>query len=426
MSIITQIISFSKTNIAANTFYLLIDKISKLGNFIVILLIAQNYGIKTFGDFSFAFAFVSILGSFSELGIKNIVIRYLVQNKNKRDIYLGTSSSLIFCASLLCLLLSITYISTSDDTALIKTLILFFSLPYAFRPFYVIFYYFESKSQVKVIVPYLFLNTLVCLILKLFLILNKLNILTFGYITFVEGVIEVLILLFIFQKKGYSIRKWSFDWSIFKLFIKESMPIFISGVMIMIYIKIDQILLQKLSTSHESGLYALAAKLLEITFIVPTILTASYLPSIIKSIFLKDTSILMNLYKIYRNISLFIIVTTFLFADFFINIFYGSSYNHSIILLKIMIPTVLFVSISSIANSYIQIIGKSYIQMLISILVCLLNITLNFLLIPIHQAKGAAIATLLSYTSYVLLIMLFLPRQDINKLYILKALTFSK
>ncbi len=427
MEIIRKIILELKSPIFQNSFFLLLDKIGKLGNFIAVLLIARQYGPTVFGEFSYAFAFVSILGSFSDLGIKNVLIKFLVKDSNEQNDFLGSSFILIMASSLCCVVVGIAYTFVVKDSDLIHRLIKVLCLSYLLKPFYTIFYFYESKIEVRKVVPFMIFNTTICLVLKIMLILNHADIITFGYITLVEAIIEAMILIIVFTKNNHSMLNWTFKKSTLKILLKESLPLFISGIMIIVYMRIDQIMLQKLSNTHELANYSLCVKITEFFYVIPTIIVPSLFPKLVK--LNNDNTIvfyefLKNCYRFLSGISYIFVIFIFCFANIIINSLVTDSFDTASNLLRLLSFSIFMVSLGSLQNSFINIINRNKILITLTFAGAIINILLNLYLIPLKGALGAVYATLISNAFIVFFIPFFIKDTKQQAIFSFNSLLF--
>ena len=71
------------------------------------------------------------------------------------------------------------------------------------------------------------------------------------------------------------------------------MPLIFSSIMVLLYARIDQVMLKKIVGIETVGTYAAVLKLVEMFYLVPTIITTSIFPTLIE---LRETN-----YKHYRN-----------------------------------------------------------------------------------------------------------------------------
>ena len=73
--------------------------------------------------------------------------------------------------------------------------------------------------------------------------------------------------------------------------IKESLPLFISALSVNLYMRIDQLMLLKMLSSYELGIYSGVIKLTEIWYFIPNIIYILFIPKIA---FLRKNSIVKS------------------------------------------------------------------------------------------------------------------------------------
>jgi O-antigen/teichoic acid export membrane protein len=130
------------------------------------------------------------------------------------------------------------------------------------------------------------------------------------------------------KKQGFSV-----DLQRIPLLLAESVPYFWSGVAILLYMKIDVVMLGYLSTSAETGIYSLAQKLSEVLYMVPVVLIDSAYPSLAKKFFDADKKTVLHgqiLFDLAVGGSLLAALTAVAVAGIMINIIFGEAYNPSI------------------------------------------------------------------------------------------------
>jgi O-antigen/teichoic acid export membrane protein len=168
----------------------------------------------------------------------------------------------------------------------------------------------------------------------------------------------------------------------------------------MVYLRIDQIMLGQLANNHEVGVYAAAVKVAEIWFFIPTAIVSSVFPNIIKAKESSEEEFYGRLQKLY-NLLVFVgyaiaIPTTFL-AGFVINLLYGKAYAAAGPMLIFLIWSDVFANLAVARNGFLLAMNWSWVLFSMTLAGAVVNITLNFLLIPHYGGLGAAIASLVSY-----------------------------
>jgi O-antigen/teichoic acid export membrane protein len=163
-----------------------------------------------------------------------------------------------------------------------------------------------------------------------------------------------------------------------------------------IYNKIDIIMLEKMIGSAEVGYYSGATKFIyPFMFISGAFMTAIF-PKLAKHSKEKDK------FKSIQNLALFylggigILLSTSLYlgSDLIFELFFADKYDASIPIFKVLVWYLAIVFIyGPISNS---LVAKNKVKFLVymNLFMIVLNVVLNFFLIPVYGAKGAAAATI--------------------------------
>ena len=87
-----------------NTLWLFLEQVFRMiAGLLVGIWVARYLGPEQFGLFSYVLAFVSLFGSIAKLGLDSIIVRDLINEPDKKDIYLGTAFRLKLFGALLML-----------------------------------------------------------------------------------------------------------------------------------------------------------------------------------------------------------------------------------------------------------------------------------------------------------------------------------
>src|SRR5258708_20077662 len=104
---------------------------------------------------------------------------------------------------------------------------------------------------------------LVSAAIKLLLIYLKMPLIWFVYAYNFDFMLLSVGYFFTYQRKQRSIFNWSFNFDLSKKLFKYSWPLMLSGIMVALYMKIDQLMLQNMYSVKEAGAYATLAQLRE-------------------------------------------------------------------------------------------------------------------------------------------------------------------
>jgi O-antigen/teichoic acid export membrane protein len=217
---------------------------------------------------------------------------------------------------------------------------------------------------------------------------------------FIEGVLiglgYLVVYLYKFKKEIFN---WKFKKSIAFKLLKDSWPLFFSSIAVVIYMKIDQIMIGEILGEKELGIYSAAVRISEMWYFVPVIISNSIFPAIIyakkksKKLYLNK---LQKLYAFFLWFSAIMSILVFFIAPFLIKISFGEGYELSARVLSIHIWSGVAVFLGVASCKHLLAENLTRIDLYRTIIGVFVNIFLNFLLIPIYGIIGAAFATLIS------------------------------
>jgi O-antigen/teichoic acid export membrane protein len=159
-------------------------------------------------------------------------------------------------------------------------------------------------------------------------------------------------------------------------------------------------MLGNLAGSGELGNYSVAVRISEAWYFIPIVICSAVFPAIVEIETASEEQFYMHMQKLY-NIMAFLAYTVALPVTFFSNeiiqVLFTSTYADAAPLLAILIWTGLFTSLGAALN--VLIVAKNWTRVNLAAigLGCLLNIILNYGLIPKYGAMGAVMATFISY-----------------------------
>jgi len=383
-----------------NTSWLLGEKILRMiiGLFIGIW-IARYLGPEQFGIFSYAQSFVGLFIAISTLGLNGIIVRELVKDEEKRDILLGTAFILKIIGAIAVLFILLVAINFTSNDSYINILIFIIASSTIFQSFNVIDFYFQSKVLSRYIVYANTISLLISSIVKITLLLNEAPLINFAWIILFDSFVLALGFIYFYFKNNLLIRKWKFSKKMAYILLKDSWPLILSGLVISLYMKIDQVMIKEMLSSEAVGQYAVAVELSQAWYFLPMIISSSLFPAILNA---KEQSKelyydrLQKLYTLMAWVAISIALPTVFISDWLIHLLYGEAYNQSgkVLIINIWAGVFVFLGVASSKWFIAENLQKySFYRTLAG---AVINITLNYILIPIYSIYGAAFATLIS------------------------------
>lgn len=183
--------------------------------------------------------------------------------------------------------------------------------------------------------------------------------------------------------------------------INHVVLLFVSSIAIEIYVLADTTMLDYMTDSSIVGYYTISLKVIRVIRNVVAAVSAVFLPQLSYYYNNNDDKTFLRLSK--RGISVLATLSIpsalglFMVADDFVTVFYGNGYNESINTVRILSISIISVAMSNFLGTQLLVtMGKEKIVTLSTMCGAVLNVTLNYFLIPQFLHNGAAIASILT------------------------------
>jgi O-antigen/teichoic acid export membrane protein len=387
-----------------NTLWIMGDKITSLAvGFLVTIVIARYLGPENFGIYSYAISVASLFAAAGHMGLSGLVVREIVQKPDKRRVILGSTLGLKFIGMAVGYLFLITYAIVFEGLSNIEFAVLVVAgAALLFRPFDIVDFWFEAFVQARYVTIARLTGLVFSSAIKLLFVFLGLNVVYLVGANLI-GVITVAFALVVIYKlkANLKIQEWIFSWNKAKELFRQGWIIYLSSICAVIYLKVDLVMLRWLLGPESVGVYSVAAQLSETWYFVSTAIVASFFPKLIK---LKEEN--PNLFKIRLQqlfdllfiIALGVAILMSLLSKWIIILFFGVNYIESAAVLVIHIWGALFIFMRAAFSKWILIENALVFSLITQGSGALLNIALNYFLIPSYGVQGAAYATLISYS----------------------------
>jgi len=365
--------------------------IARVGLF---LLVARRFGPSAFGLFSLIYAFVEIFRVVSDFGLDTILIRSLARQQNRSEVLLGNALTLKCLLSTCGYLIAIFSFSllypTFDGRPLLFILTTTIYTTLVINLFNT---YFQAKLRLIEVALGHIISALSYIVLTLLVLSGEGSLLMVCLIVPLTELANVIILWQIYRQHG-SIRL-QFQWVVVRELIVESLPVGLSAAMIVLYMRMDQLLLGWYQDTRSVGEYAAAFRMTEPFMLIFTSLSLSLYASL--SAPSTDFSQRKSR-KIISRVLIFTFVSTFLIAcllSFSSRSIIGLVMEPSpaaTVTLMILSGSIVFKSINAMLTGVINSLGKYRVITAVAAGNLLVNVLLCFMLIPRYSMIGAAIS----------------------------------
>jgi O-antigen/teichoic acid export membrane protein len=393
----------SLQKIIANTGWLVFERIVHLGiGFAISILVARYLGPQKFGILSYALSIIAFLGTFVYLGLSGLVVRDIVRYPDDKELILGTTFSLKFSGSVFAFLVVLCFaFFMHEEEGYEFCVIVIIGLSLFARPFETIDFWFQSQVQSKYAVMAKFTAFVVAALLKTLLIFFGASLVSIAAAFCLETILVSTFLVAIYRYRGFSIFHWKTQLSKAKELFCQSWIIIVSGFLAMVNLKVDQIMLRWISGPREVGIYSVAVTFSEVWYFIPTVIAMSVYPRLIELEKLKSVDYnkkMQQVFDVLFGISFFVALLMSFAAGPLIPLLYTDAYAGSSAILIIHVWAGIFMFMRALFSKWVLIEEALFFSLITHGFGAIANVSLNYFLIPHYGGKGAAFATLLSYS----------------------------
>ena len=387
----------------ANTSWLFLERILRIIiSFVVVIYVVRYLGPKDFGLYSYVLSFTWLFVAISTLGLETISVREIVKQPQKKDEIIGTVFTLRILGGIAAIILIGLTLIISHEDIYISILILIASTAFIFQSFSVIEYYFRASVKAKYNAYALSASVVFSSALKIILILIEAPLLYFIAAFTFEYFVLAIGLVAVYKGNKYKILNWKYSKLLARSLLKDSWPLALSGVVVMIYMKIDQVMIKYMIDEEAVGFYAAAVRLCEAWYFIPVTICNSIFPAIVNSKNVSEefySNRLQKLYDLLAWLAIGIAVPVTFLSHEIIYILYGSEFAPAAPVLTIYIWAGVAVFLAVASSQYLVNENLTKLLFLRTLVGMIINVSLNLILIPVYGIVGSAIATLVSYTA---------------------------
>ncbi len=403
-------------DVLKNTSFLVIgDLFMKVISLGISILIANYLTASLFGLYNFILSYIAIFFILTDLGLNTITAREVAKNENipKKYIYnvLGLKSVLSFFTVLLVIFASFFYGNDRNFWIYVSLVCMTFFFDSLGSTLSAIFQgKLLNKYEVisRIVSHSINASLILCIVwFKGDLILLILIIVIVSFIKF--------IILYYYSGKliNLNFSTINFDFNFSKQLLKNSIPIGITTLFLIIYMKVSILMLGQIKDLESVGYYSAAMKLIEASYIIPGALMASVFP--VMSYFFATSKESLNktydhCFKYIAMIAFPIATIMFLFSRDIINLLYRGKYTESSAVLSILSISLIFVYFNYVNSTMLVSINRQKIPMYILILCLFINIIGNLILIPRYSFIGAGISLTISEATAFIINSLYLKK----------------
>ena len=390
-----------------NSVWMIVDKIiNMLAMVFWLALLARTLPKSDFGEYNFIIALVGILIPFASFGLNAQLNKLILMQDCSIKKVIISAISIRFGAALISILGIYIYVEFFVST-INKYLFVLYGIVLVFQSLQVYESLLQSLSKSKISTfSRLFVVSIFLILKTIIWYLGKLNLSVAVIIQMMElSAYYLALALFsypfsndLITKRNKPLKGFQF---LFPYMTKSGIILVVSGVAEAINLRFDQIMINYYLGNEKVADYAIAARISESIYFFAAAIAASYFPALIKG---KEKGSEFYSYSL-SSLNFLLVSISLIFITFFaffgrliiINIF-GESFSSSYDILMIHMLAAIFVFSRAVFSKWLVLENLLIFSVITHGLGAILNIFLNLYFIPKFGLKGAATATLISYS----------------------------
>ncbi len=393
-------LSTNKKKVVKNIYWAVLGKVVNIvSGLLVGIFIARYLGPDQYGIMNYVVSFVTLFNVLATFGFDNIEIRELSRKEFSVEKILGTAIVLRLFFATTTFLLVVIIASIFETDSFTFWMIIIYALSLIFQTLNIIRNYFTSIVLNEYVVKSEIARTVFGGVIKVILLLLHAPLKYFILALTFDFLIICLGYIISYKKKKGNFHEWSFDKKLAFYQIKESFPLLFSGAAIIVYQKIDQVMIKNMINESSVGQYAVGAKLAEFLVFIPMVISQTISPLLVRA---RERN--QEEYEKKRQSFLDIIFwSTFVFslllslvAKPVILMLYGDAYREAIPVLQIMSWKAVFSAMFSSSGQIIIIQRIQKFAVFRNLLGCAFSVVMNLLLIPIYGILGSAAISIMT------------------------------
>lgn len=242
--------------------------------------VARQLGPAKFGLLNYAISFTAIFSVLAGMGLDVLVVRELVRRPERRDSLLGTSFLLKMTgfAVMMALVEAVLAIAgPGEGHALIRIM----AAGYFFQSFQVLDCYFQARVESKYVAWTQIAALLAVSAARGYFAWAELPL---EYFAAAEAGYMVLVAAgyaFFFRRGGLRIGDWRWDGGLARQLLRDAWPLLLGSGALMIYTRLDQVMVKSLLGDADNGQYAAAVRMIELGYLPILIFGNTFFPSVV-------------------------------------------------------------------------------------------------------------------------------------------------
>ncbi|PJE59802.1 MAG: hypothetical protein COU85_01695 [Candidatus Portnoybacteria bacterium CG10_big_fil_rev_8_21_14_0_10_44_7] len=384
-----------------------------LASLLIVGLMTRYLGRTTYGEYATVLAIVYVFAVLADLGLYNITLRDIARPGADEQKIIQNNFTIRFLAGLFLFGGGALLVWFLPYPSLVKKGVLVAGAGFwLLSNINVLIGVFQKHLRVDKVAVTEFLGRLFQLALVFYLIQKGA-----GFLTLVAALAAGSLLNFIliwYFLRPYAPLKLRFDFGFWRQTLKQSLPLGVASIFVMIYFKLDTVMLSLMKTPADVGLYSVAYKVLENFVFLPTMLIGLIMPLLAKYFvanFARFRRVADTTQRIFLLVAIPLTLGGVFLAKQIIYLLAGSDFAPAASALRWLMVALSLIFLGALYSNMLIAANLQKKLTLVYGVGAVVNLALNLVFIPRFSYNGAAATTVFTELLVTFLMFLFLARQ---------------
>ena len=283
-------LSSMREKIVRNLFWSVFGKVvTLLGSLFVGIVVARYLGPEQYGLMNYVISYVFLFQVISTFGLDNIEIREEAKSDIPFTTILGSAFGVRCSLAVLAIFLTVVTSLVLESSWKTTLLVTVYSCSVLANTFTVIRNYFLSIVQNEYVVKSEISRTAIGISIKLILLWMRASLFWF----IVASVFDVVFLasgyIVAYRTRIGHLHAWTFNRRYAFYLLREGFPLLLSSGAVIIYQRIDQVMIGQMVDNVSVGYFSTAAKFVEVLIFIPMMLSQTISPVLV--VFFKEDKV---------------------------------------------------------------------------------------------------------------------------------------
>lgn len=396
--------------IAYNSFVSVASRaLATVVSLIIVGLMTRYLGKSGYGSYSTILAFVYVFTVLADLGLYSIAVRDISREGADEEKIIKNAFSIRFLAGLFLFLMGVIIVWFFPYSSLVKKGVAIGSIGFWFLSnVNVLIGLFQKHLRMEKVALAELAGRAVQLGLVWWIIRAEGTFLNLVWAMSLAGLVN-FVLVFYFARRWVGL-KLELDFSFWRRMLKQSLPLAAASVLVMVYFKLDTIMLSLMKDETAVGIYSVAYRVLENLIFLPTMFVGLLMP-LFSRYFAGDLSFFKKTANLAQRVFLITVVPLvgggIFLAERIIIFLAGRDFFEAGPVLAVLLVALGAIFFGAIYSNLLIAAGQQKKLTWVFGLGALFNFSLNLIFIPRFSFLGAAFTTLLTEILVTTLMLLF-------------------